>query len=46
MKSKAIADLEAMPSLSPDDVMELQRDEQVMLDIRSSLNPDMWMDSA
>jgi len=46
VKSKAIADLEAMPSLSPDDVMELQRDEQVMLDIRSSLNPDMWMDSA
>ena len=46
MKSKALTDLKAVPTLSPDDVMELERHEQAMLDIQSSLNPDMWMDSA
>ena len=46
MKSKTLADLDAGPTLSPDDMMELERHEQVMLDIQSSLNPGMWMDSA
>ena len=46
MKSKTLADLEAMPTLSLDDVMELERHEQAMSDIQSSLNPDMWIDSA
>ena len=45
VKSKALTDLKAVPTLSPDDVMELERHEQAMLDIQSSLNPDMWMDS-
>ena len=46
MKSKALADLQVVPTLSPDDVMELERHEQAMLEMQSSLNPDMWMDSA
>jgi len=46
VKSKTLADLEAVPTLSPNDVMELERNEQAMLDIQSSLNRDMWMDSA
>ena len=46
MKSKTLADIEVVPTLSTDDVMELERDEQAMLDIQPSLNPDMWMDSA
>ena len=46
MKSKTLVDLEAVPTLLPDDVMELERHKQAMLDIQSSLNPDMWMDSA
>ena len=46
MKSKALAHLEAVPSFSLDDVMELERHEQVMLDLRSSLNPNIWMDNA
>ena len=46
MKSKALANLEVVPTLSPDDVMELERHEEVLLDMQSSLNPDMWMDSA
>jgi len=33
VKSKTLADLEAMPTLSPDDVMEPERHEQAMLDI-------------
>jgi len=45
MQSKALASLEAVPTLSPDDVMELERDEQAMLDIQCSLNPDLLMDS-
>jgi len=44
VESKALADLEAMPTLLPDDVIELERHEQVMLDMQSSLNPDDWMD--
>ena len=35
MKSKALADLEVVPTLSPDNVMELERYEQAMLDIQS-----------
>ena len=46
VKSKTLADLQPMPTLSPDDVIELERHKQAMLDIQSSLNPDMWMDSA
>jgi len=46
VRTKALVNLEAMPTLSHDDVMELERNEQAMLDIQSSLNPDMWMDSA
>ena len=42
----ALTDLEAAPTLSPDDVMELERHEQAMLDMQSSLNPYKWMDSA
>ena len=43
VKSKALANLEAVPTLSPDDVMELERHEQAMLDIPSSLNLDIWI---
>jgi len=46
VKTKALAELEALPTLSPDDVRELERHQQAMLDIQSSLNPDVWMDSA
>jgi len=46
VKSKTLADHEAVLTLSHDDVMELERREQVMLDIQSLLNPDMWMDGA
>ena len=46
VKSKTLSDLEVVPTLSPDDVMELERHEQAMLDIQSSLNLEMWMDSA
>jgi len=46
MKSKALANLEAVPTLSPDGVMELERHEQVMLEMQSSLNPDTWMNVA
>ena len=45
MKSMALADLKALATLSPDDVLELERHEQAMLDMQSSLNPNMWMDS-
>jgi len=45
VKSKALADLQVVPTLLPDDVMELERHEQAMLGL-SSLNVDMWMDSA
>jgi len=46
VKSKAFVDLEIVSTLSPDDVMELDRHEQAMLDMHSSLNPNIWMDSA
>ena len=46
VKSKALADLEVVPTLSPDYVMELERYAHIMLDMQSSLNADMWMDSA
>jgi len=35
-----------MPTLLLDDVMELERHEQVMPEMLSSLNPNTWMDSA
>jgi len=44
VKSKAFADLEVVPTLSNDDVMKLERHEQVMLDEQSSLNADTWID--
>ena len=46
MKSKAFVDLEIVSTLSPDDVMEMERREQAMLDIQPSLSLDMWMDNA
>ena len=44
MKSKALANPEVAPTLSPDDVMKLERHEQVMLDMQSSFNSDMWIE--
>ena len=35
VKSKTLAGLQAMPTLSPNDVMDLERHEQAMLDIQS-----------
>jgi len=46
VKSKALADLEVVPNWSPDDVMELERHKQVMLAMPTSLNHDLWTDSA
>lgn len=45
MRSKALADLEMVPTLSPHDAKELERHEQVMLALQSSLNSDNWMDT-
>ena len=45
VKFKALVDLKAVPTSSRNDV-ELERHEQAMLDIQSSLNPNMWMDNA
>ena len=44
-KSKVLAYLEIMPTLSPDHMKELERYKQVMLDMHSSLNLDIWMDT-
>ena len=38
MKSKALANFEAMPTLSSDGVMDFKRHEQVMLEMQSSLS--------
>jgi len=43
MKSKALAGLKVVPTLLLDDVMQLERLEQAMLDMQSSLNPATWM---
>jgi len=45
VKSKNLADLEAVPILSPHDVSELERHEQIMLEMRSSSNSDAQMDT-
>jgi len=45
VRSKALADLEMVPTLSPNDAKELERHVQVMLTLQSSLNPDIWMDT-
>lgn len=45
VRSKVLADLEMVPTLSPSDAKELERHEQVMLALQSSLNPDTWMDT-
>jgi len=45
VRSKALANLKMVPTLSPDDVKELERHEYVMLAMQSSLNPDTWMDT-
>jgi len=45
VRSKALADLEMVSILSPDDAKQLERHEQVMLALQSSLNPDTWMDT-
>ena len=42
VKSKVLANVEATPGLSPDDVMEFKRHEQVILETQFSLNPDSW----
>ena len=39
-KSKVVVDLKAMPTLSTNDVKELERHEQVMLEMQASVNPD------
>ena len=44
VKSKALVDLEMVPTLSSEDAKELERHEQNMLALQSSLNPDTWMD--
>jgi len=43
--SNALADLEMVPTLSPNDAKKLERHEQVMLALQSSLNPYTWMDT-
>jgi len=40
VRSKSLADLKMVPTLSPDDAKVLERHEQVMLALQSSLNPD------
>ena len=45
MRSKALADLEMVPTLSFDDATELERHEQIMLALQSSLDPSAWMDT-
>jgi len=42
VKSKALTNLEAVTSLSSDD-MELKKHEQVILEMQSSPRPDTWM---
>ena len=42
-KSKAYADIEVVPTLSLNDMKELKRYEQIMLEMQSSLRPDTWM---
>jgi len=39
-KSKVLANLEVVLTSSPNNVKELDRHEQVMLEMQSSLNPD------
>ena len=46
VKSKALADRVVVPTLLPDDVIELERHKQAMLDMQSSLSLDTWMDIA
>ena len=43
--SKTVADLKMVPTLSSDDAKELERHEQIMLALQSSLNLDTWMDT-
>ena len=45
VRSKALADLEMVPTLSSDDAKELERHEQIMLALQSSLDPNTWMDT-
>ena len=45
VRSKALADLEMVPTLSSDDAKELERHEQIMLALQSSLDPSTWMDT-
>lgn len=42
VRSKVLADLKTVSTLSPDDAKELERHEQVMLALQSSLSPDTW----
>ena len=46
MKSKVAANLDAMPTVSPDGMVELERHEQVMLGMQSSLSLATSMDIA
>ena len=45
VRSKALADLEMVPALSSEDAKELERHEQIMLALQSSLDPNNWMDT-
>lgn len=44
-KSNVFVDLDVVPTLSPNDVKELERNEQVVPEMESVLNPDAWMDA-
>ena len=46
VKSKALSNLEVVPTLSRVGLMELNKHEQVMLEMQSSLIPNTWMDAA
>jgi len=46
VKSKALANIQATATLLPDGMMNLRRDEQVMLEMQSSLSLNTWMDAA
>ena len=44
-KSKVLIDLEVVLILSSKDMKELERHEQIMVEMQSSLNPNAWMDN-
>jgi len=42
-KEQALANLEAVPTLSPEEVKKLKEHERDVLELQLSLNPDNWM---